>query len=227
MGALSSVPAGAWVMSSNFSPPHRNGGKSIRDPREQDALQPGLLLAGAVSEASTPHTYMDNAFCDCGGVTWSLNSAMCLSTHRSSVQPLLFSRSGARKGPHWLPRDSTLPNLWATVVISGRPVSPTESPVYPGLERPQTTDTRPTSLALSTCQHLPGCSSSALCSWPPNPSDLSGPGKQDLPESAHEESLPGTFMFATGLAALGLPVHCPSASLAGALGSLASLEDDG
>lgn len=44
-GALPSVPAGVWFMPSDFFLSYRNGRRSTPDPGEQEALQPGLLLA--------------------------------------------------------------------------------------------------------------------------------------------------------------------------------------
>lgn len=198
-GTLPSVPAGVWFMPSDFSLSHRNGRRSTPDPGEQEALQPGLLLA----EDCVRGLYSQHTREQCLLRLWrgDMEPGPCdVSVYppcRSPSTPrFLFSESRARKGPHWLPGGPTLPSWWGHCgdPLEGQSHLQNHQTVPPALRGLRAADTghlcpRSVSLALGTREQSAQALSSAFLGWPPNP-HLSGPGKQDLSESAHEGAHP-------------------------------------
>lgn len=151
-----------------------------------------------------------------------------------STQRLLFSGSGARKGPHWLPGGPTLPSWWGHCGdhLEGQSHLQSHQTVLPALKGLRAADTghscpRSVSLALSTRQQSAQALSQAFLGWPPNP-HLSGPGKQDLSESAGEGHIPAWDFYVCGrTCSSGLPCLLSLChSLVGSPGGPASLEEE-
>lgn len=186
-------------MPSDFSLSYRNGRRSTRDAGEQEALQPGLLLA----EDCVRGLHSQHACEQCPLQLWrgDMEPGPCdVSVYPPCGAPALsdFSFVGQEPGkaltgclgaPH-------CPAGGGTAVIIRKAQSHLQShqTVPPALRGLGATDTghlcpRSISLALGSHQQSAQTLSPAFLSWPPNP-HLSGPGKQDLSESGREEAHP-------------------------------------
>lgn len=187
----SPVSSGARWMPGDFSPCCRDGGTSTRDPGQQEALQPELLLARPAAEASPPSTR------HAGGVsaTWRGMRGAHHAEPQGPPSPSCLL-SVARREPGEAPTAARDPRLEGQSPLQCCP----SAPAAEAQDRRHSRGPRPRAQS-----GLPG----------PLPSLLVGPGValiSGAPASGTFSPGPDSSVSRAGPWSPGPAVHCPSAT---------------